>query len=403
LASADELGRLAEGLNRMTEALAEYRSSSLGELLTVKMTLESTLNALPDPVLVLGPDGTVATCNPPAQAVLEAAQASGASRLDDLPLRAEHRDAVAAALTGQKAVPARTDFGLALTVVLEDRPRRFLFRAVPIPEFAPHRCGAVLLLDDVTEFARLDELRGELIGVASHELKTPLTTLRMNLVLFREEAVSLTPRQQEMLDAALSGCAELGNTIDELLDMTRIEAGQLRLDLSPVELRVVVDQALRSLQSRLDDAGVRVVALSDSGPTVVRGDALRLRTVLTNLLTNALKYSPVGGIVTVRTSAQPGAGDARPGSLEVAVGDAGPGVPDELRERIFEKFFRVEHYRDSGATGVRGTGIGLYLCREIIQAHGGTIRCEPGDGQAGTRIVFTLPLAPSSAALAAGE
>jgi NtrC-family two-component system sensor histidine kinase KinB len=388
--SADELGRLAEGFNRMAETLAEYRSSSLGELLAAKTTLEATLNALPDAVIVVAPDGALATVNPPAREVL-AAGASGAQRLDELPLRPEHRQAVDAALAGRPAVPARTDFGLALTAAVGGRSCRFLLRAVPVPEFAPRRCGAVIVLDDVTEFARLDELRGELIGVASHELKTPLTTVRMNLLLLGEEAEGLSARQREMLGAALGGCEELGGTIDELLDMTRIEAGQLRLDLAPVDLAAVLEQALRPLRPHFEDAGARLSVQGDGGPAVARGDAARLRLVLTNLLTNALKYSPPGGAVTVQVSSGQNAGAGGPPTLQVTVTDEGPGVPAELRERVFEKFFRVEHHRDGGPNGVRGTGIGLYLCREIVKAHGGTIRLGPGEGGAGTRVAFTLP------------
>src|SRR5262249_21729362 len=136
--------------------------------------------------------------------------------------------------------------------------RKYLLRAAPIAEFNPKRTGAVVVLDDVTEFARLDELRGELIGVASHELKTPLTTLRMNLLLLGEDAGNLTTRQQEMLSAALSGCEELSNTIEELLDVTRIEAGHLRLNLERIDVAVVLAQVVRSLQPRFSDAGVRL-------------------------------------------------------------------------------------------------------------------------------------------------
>jgi NtrC-family two-component system sensor histidine kinase KinB len=390
-APADELGQLAEGLNRMTETLAEYRSSSLGELLAAKMTLEATLNALPDAVIVVAPDGTLATVNPPAQEVLEAARAGAPRRLADLPLRPEHRRAVEAALAGRPALPARTDFGLALTAAVGGRPCRFLLRAVPVPEFAPRRCGAVIVLDDVTEFARLDELRAELIGVASHELKTPLTTVRMNLLMLGEEAGGLSGRQREMLAAALGGCEDLGGTIDELLDMTRIEAGQLRLDLAPVDLAAVLEQALRPLGPYFEDAGARLKVVREGGRAVARGDAARLRLVLSNLLTNALKYSPPGGTVTVRIASGQNAGPDGAAALQVAVTDEGPGVPAELRERVFEKFFRVEHHLGGGPNGVRGTGIGLYLCREIVKAHGGAIRCEAGEGGAGTRVALTLP------------
>jgi NtrC-family two-component system sensor histidine kinase KinB len=395
-AATDELGQLAAGFNRMAATLDEYRRSSLGELLTAKITLEATLNALPDAVLVIDPDGALGALNPPARAILEAKGAAEASRLRELPLLPEHQEAVQQALAGRPRNASRTDFSKALAVPLAGRPRKFLVTAVSIPEFAPRRTGAVVVLDDVTEFARLDELRSELIGVASHELKSPLTTLRMNLLLLGEQAENLTPRQQEMLTAAVSGCEELGGTIDELLDVTRIEAGQLRLDLAPVDLSAVVDQALRRLQVRFDDARIDVQMQRDCPQAVVQGDAARLGIVLTNLLTNALKYSPAGGKVTIRVwSGQNTGADTAP-TVQLAVTDAGPGIPGELRERVFEKFFRVEHHQGQAPNGVRGTGIGLYLCREIIKAHGGSIWCEPGEGGIGTCAHLTLPGSPVS-------
>jgi NtrC-family two-component system sensor histidine kinase KinB len=391
LVSGDELGLLADGFNRLAGTLAEYRRSSLGELLAAKTTLEATLNALPDAVIVVAPDGTLAALNPPARAALEATGTPGAARLGDLALRPEHKAAAEAALAGRATPPVGTDFGRALTASVDGRARRLLPAAVPVPGFAPGGSGAVIVLHDVTEFARLDELRAELIGVASHELKTPLTSLRMNLLLLGEEAGGFTPRQREMLGAALRGCEELAGTIDELLDMTRIEAGQLRLDLAPVDLEAVLAQALRGLRPRFDDAGVRLEVQRGAGPALVRGDAARLGAVLTNLLTNALKYSPPGGAVTVSVASGQNAGPPDPGALQVAVTDAGPGIPAEFRERVFEKFFRVEHHLEAGPNGVRGTGIGLYLCREIVKAHGGSIRCEPGEAGVGTRFVITFP------------
>jgi NtrC-family two-component system sensor histidine kinase KinB len=390
-APIDELGRLADGVNRLAETLAEYRASSLGELLAAKATLEATLDALPDAVLVVAPDGTLAALNPPARSFLAAKGAAAAGRLRDLPLPPEHLAAVESALAGRASTPPRADFGSALAADLDGRPRRFLLSAVPVPGLAPRGCGAVLVLDDVTDFARLDELRSELIGVASHELKTPLTTLRMNLRLLGEGADELSARQREMVEAALGGCEELAGTIEELLDVARIEAGQLRLDLAPVDLERVLEQALRPLRVRFEDAGVAVRVARDGRPALARGDAARLRAVLTNLLTNALKYSPPGGTVTVRLSSGPNAGPRGDAAVQIAVADQGPGVPAEYRERVFEKFFRVEHHLGRGADGQRGTGIGLYLCREIVKAHGGSIRCEAGEDGVGARVAFVLP------------
>jgi NtrC-family two-component system sensor histidine kinase KinB len=389
--SSDELGQLGEGFNRMAEALSEYRRSSLGELLAAKMTLEATLNALPDAVLVFGPDGDLAAMNPPARKVLAGKGAGSVARLADIPFSGEHHDAVAAALAGRTSVDRRLDFGRTFNVVLDGRPRRFLLTAVPIPEFAPGRHGAAVVLDDVTEFARLDELRSELIGVASHELKSPLTTLRMNLLMLGEGAAGMTERQRQLVAAAVQGCEELGLTIEELLDVTRIEAGQLRLNLAAVDLGAALATVQKSMQARFDDAGVQLDVAVEAGQFVVRGDPARLGSVFANVLSNALKYSPAGGKVAVRVSSRQNAQGGAGGAVRIAVTDQGPGVPAKFRERVFEKFFRVEHHVGTPGEGVRGTGIGLYLCREVMKAHGGSITCEPGDDGGGTRIVMSLP------------
>jgi two-component system, NtrC family, sensor histidine kinase KinB len=136
--------------------------------------------------------------------------------------------------------------------------------------------------------------RSELVAVASHELKTPLTTIRMILMLLGEGSDTFTERQREILETALLGCEELGSTTDELLDVTRIEAGQFRLDLAPVDLSAILDAVLRLLRTRIDDAEVRIEVRREARPAIVSGDPTRLRNVMTNILANALKYSPRG-------------------------------------------------------------------------------------------------------------
>jgi NtrC-family two-component system sensor histidine kinase KinB len=202
----------------------------------------------------------------------------------------------------------------------------------------------------------------------------------------------MTERQRQLVAAAVAGCEELGLTVEELLDVTRIEAGQLRLNVTLVDPAAVLAAVQQSMQTRFDDAGVRLVVTAGAGPVVVRGDPARLRSVFANVLNNALKYSPAGGVVTVWLSSLQKAQVGATGSLQIAVTDQGPGVPAEFRERVFEKFFRVEHHAGGRPESVRGTGIGLYLCREIVKAHGGSITCEPVDGGTGTRFVIILPI-----------
>ena len=395
VASTDELGRLAGEFNRMAEALDEFRRSNLGEVVRAKETLEATLAALPDAVIVIDPEGRIVSSNPLACRVLGEAGAGGALSLEALPLPSDQRRAVAEALQGTPSNGLPMEASRMLSVVLDGRPRRFALAVVPVPAFSEGRYGAVVVLNDVTEYVRLDELRAELIALVSHELKTPLTTLRMNLLLLGERPDDLTSRQGEILSTAIAGCEDLAGTIDELLDLSRIEAGQLRLALTPVDLHALVEEAVRRFRPRYAEAGVALTAFRECPRAAVLADPPRLALVLSNVLSNALNYTPEGGRVTVHVSSRQNAGSPARDLLRVAVTDSGPGIPEELRDRVFEKFFRIESQRTLGRTAVQGAGFGLYLCRQIIEAHGGSIRCEPGDWGRGTRIALHLPSAPS--------
>ncbi|NVB80719.1 MAG: HAMP domain-containing protein [Kofleriaceae bacterium] len=377
----DEIGKLTDGFNRMAESLAAFQSSNLGEVIRAKETLEATIGALPDPVIVIDPAGLVASMNPLAREVLGKTN-SGDVLVEEgqsysrLPKSAA--DQIGAALDG--TAPRRPD--LADAFVVENGERRtFLPTAVPIP-FADGPAGAVATLHDVTEFVRVDTLRSELIAVASHELKTPLTTLRLNLLLLGEEARRLSPRHAEILAMAVQGCEELSRTIERLLDLTRIEAGRLHLAMERVELTRVVDEVVTALQLRAADSELSIDVIRNATDAYVRGDPMRLGVVVSNLMTNAIKYTPSGGRITIALSR---AG----GNVDLVVSDTGPGVPADLRERVFEKFFRVAHVRPGDGNEPAGAGIGLYVCRQIVEAHGGTIRCE--DVAAGARFIVSLP------------
>ncbi len=396
VSGTEEVAQLADGFNRLAENLAEKRRSTLGELLAAKQTLEATLNALPDSVIVLDPTGAVAAMNPPARTFLTAAGCLTAGRLDELPFSAAQRDAVLAALKGRQSAPERTAFNGALTVSLHGAARKLLLAVAPIPDFLPRRYGAVVVLDDVTAFARLDELRTELIAVVSHELKTPLTTLSMNLMLLSEWAENLTAAQRDIVAAAVVSCEELSETIDELLDLTRIEAGQLRLERSSVHLPALIAQAVQALRPRFDDSEITLSLVVDGPTTVLSGDASRLRIVIMNILTNALKYAPRKSMVAVQVSSGQNTEVSPRSVVQIAVTDSGPGVPAEYRERIFEKFFRVEHEQSNGRRMTKGAGVGLYLCRQIVEAHGGAIRCESAANGVGTRIAIDLPTEASA-------
>jgi NtrC-family two-component system sensor histidine kinase KinB len=208
--------------------------------------------------------------------------------------------------------------------------------------------------------------------------------------MLREEAGAFEGRRSDILDAAIVGCEDLGRTIDELLDLSRVESGQLRLMKERVDLNGLVGQLISSYRPRFIAAGIDLAHVSESRQAVLLADGPRLAVVLSNLLSNALKYTPSGGRVEVHLSTQ-NTGAAAGQCLQIAVSDTGPGVPEEFRERIFDKFFRIEHQSSKSAVPIQGAGFGLYLCRQIIEAHEGKIHCTRGSGQTGTTIAFEIP------------
>jgi len=378
--STDELGRLGEGFNRMADALAVFRRSSLGELLRANQTLHATLAALPDAVLVLDADGAVASFNAEALGLFPRLGES-TTHVSNLALPPEAEEEVSRALRNRTKGPESMNFSRAFAIGEPTRHRRLLPRVVPFEgsDFA----GAVLILYDVTELARLDEMRLELVGVASHELRTPVTTLRMTLAMLGEEAFD--KRQRDLVATALVGVEQLEGTVDGFLDLTRIEAGQLRLNLEAVDVSQVVEQVVERFRSQCEASGVTLGKRLE--PRIVRRvDVARLAVVVNNLLSNSGKYTPAGGSILVQCERETVSGDA-----VLRVSDSGPGIPEEFRERVFDKFFRVEHSRDGD--GAKGTGIGLYLCRQIVEAHGGRIRCGPRPDATGTTFEVTLPRA----------
>jgi two-component system, NtrC family, sensor histidine kinase KinB len=388
--SPDELGRLAAGFNRMATALAEIQRLNVAQVLEAKGMLEATLEAIPDAVLLFDTQEQVISANQAARTVLGLQDQDTLTPLVQLPVSQTCAQAVREALAGRHPPAPNADLRDAFPLAVNGTQVKLLPVVIPVPSFVEQGHGAVLVLYDVTAFAKLDELRMELIAVASHELKTPLTPLTMTLLMLREEGAALPERQRLMLASALEAVDELSKTIDELLDLTRVDAGQLRLTIERLDLCRLVDEAVRQCGARFEESGVRLEVRKEVSSAFCQGDAVRLLLVLNNILANALKYSPAGGVVRVEMSRQNTVSGAR-SVLHCAVTDAGPGVPAEFRERVFEKFFRVEHHRRMDAKERKGTGIGLYLCKHIITAHGGHIWCDAGEHGVGTCIAIILP------------
>jgi two-component system sensor histidine kinase KdpD len=235
---------------------------------------------------------------------------------------------------------------------------------------------------EVKILREVDRLRSELIANVSHEIRTPLGLIKISASsLQMDDAAFDRATQQKFLNSISEEATKLERIVEHLLDLGRIESGRLRLDRQPTDLAALIGTTIKSMEALSNQH--RLVFDSSAEPLVATVDVKRVEQVLRNLLDNAIKYSPEGGTVTVHAYQ----GDAQ---ILVAVSDEGIGIPAEEWDRIFERFHRVENEL---TRRMRGAGLGLAVCRGIIEAHGGRIWAESQPG-AGSTFCFTLPLRP---------
>ena len=391
VSSDDELGQFADAFNTMARQLRQFRQTNYSQLLTAQRTSQATIDSFPDPVLVVGTEGQIEMANPAARRLFGGA-AEG-TRAAPIPWQPPEpiRQPIVDALKNQRAyLPEGFDHAIPLS--MNGQEHVFVPRILPIRDPYGNTLGAAVLLQDVTSFRLLDQIKTDLVATVSHELKTPLTSIRLAIHLLLEETIGpLAPKQVELLLDARESAEALLAKINHLLNLARLEQGREQIDLLPETPASLLQTAADVIRPRADDKGVTVSVEVEPGLPMVEADAQRLGYALGNLLDNAVTYADAGGRITLSAFREDG-------GVAFAVADTGRGIPPEHVARIFEKFFRVPGQSVGG-----GTGLGLAIVREIVTAHGGHIRCESQPG-VGTTFRIWLPMAgnPSTSAASAG-
>jgi len=383
VASRDELGQLANSFNQMAAQLKKYKDSTSDELVRLNRTIRTTLASFPDPIFVLNSEGAVEFRNPEADELALKLLFSGVSRLPE----EVDRQVEQVRQTGQDYLP--TLFKDAVKFQIDGQDRYFLPRIVLLRDEKRETFGVAVILENVTRMLLLDDVKSNLISTVSHELKTPLTSLRMSLYLLVEKTVGpLNDPQLDLVLTARQDADRLLHTLNDLLDLAKLEQGSEQLFLEHVPAAEIVTAALYN--SRELAAAAQITLREKIAPALpaVTVDRQRIAYVFANFITNAIKYSPSGSEILVRADLGK-TRENRP-SVRFSVRDRGPGITPDHQAHIFERFYRVP------GTDKAGAGLGLSIAREVVVAHQGEIGVisQPGEG---SEFFFMVPIEPAPA------
>ena len=243
--------------------------------------------------------------------------------------------------------------------------------------------GTVYLFDDITREKEIDQMKSDFISLVSHELRTPLTSI-IGFVSFilDGKAGAINDRQRNSLARVQRQSKRLAALINDLLDISRIESGRIQMEQESISLLEIVTQRLEEIRPQADEKSIRLVLTAPESIPDILGDEARMGQVFTNLIGNAIKFTPNNGEVSVKV-------EADGNLLHVEVIDTGPGIPAEERQKIFDKFYQLS---DISTRQQGGSGLGLSITKSIVEAHGGKLWIDDGNQGKGSNFQFVLPL-----------
>lgn len=371
-----ELDAVARAFNQMAEQLEHYEKLNVERLLYEKSKIEAIIESLEDGVVLIGPDGVVAHINEVAAIILgiDREDALG-SPFDDLSSNHPHYLRIRDALR-PLARPDGEEQRLEVQLHVRGRDHSYVLKPMPLRHTEGGSFGTLLILQDVTYLRDQDRARTNLVATLSHELRTPLTSVALSADLLKRGG-ELNERQRELVIAILEECNRMKQLADNLLNLARGEAASIALKREQIDLARIATEAVGRFALQADEKHVALENRIDELPPI-RGDATKLSWVVSNLIGNALRYTPEGGRIVVTAH-------RHDGGARLEVSDSGPGIPPPVRDHIFDRF--VQYGANGNQPGA--AGLGLAIAKEIVEAHGGRIYLESGEH--GSTFIVELP------------
>jgi len=368
----DEIAALGRTLNRMAGRLREKIADLEGERAKAAAILDSMVEG----VIAIDQRGRILLMNPAAHSIFSLRREPVEGRpFLEVVRHKELLDFVEACQGTGAGAHGRQEVQLGPPIA------RTLDVHASAIAFTAAQSGTLLVLHDMTELRRLEQVRTEFVANVSHELRTPLTSIRGYLETLLDGALEDPTHARRFLQVVSSHTERLSRLVDDLLQLSDLETGKVILKLAPILLREVSEDVAAIFETQ---AAQKALTLRHQVPPAlrVRADRDRLTQILVNLVDNAVKYTPEGGQVSISAT-------SRGAVVEVSVQDTGSGIPSTDLPRISERFYRVDRAR---SRQLGGTGLGLAIVKHLVQAHGGELRIESELGR-GTTVRFTLPAA----------
>jgi two-component system, NtrC family, sensor histidine kinase KinB len=366
----DEFGQLANAFNSMAEKLNEYEHSNLSKILFEKQRAETVINSLKDASIGVDNKGTILFANQQALQLIN---------LQELEMVGQQQEAVQKKndlfrflIQEQNTIPFK--------IVVDGKENYFTKEIVDITQ-REEKIGSVIVLKNITSFKELDVAKTNFIATVSHELKTPLASSDFSLKLLEDSRIGqLTGEQRELVQHLKNDNQRMLKILSELLNMSQVEAGKIQLNMQYVSPYPIVETSIEAVNSAAREKNIVIEKKLEENLPNIKTDADKISWVLNNFLTNAIRYSPSDSVIIV--SVQKNKND-----VSFAVTDKGSGIDESYINRIFERYFQIP-----GRSDKKGSGIGLAICKEFIEAMGGKIAVQSNYGE-GSTFSFQLPLA----------
>jgi PAS domain S-box-containing protein len=372
-----ELQAVAQEFNRMAERLEEFDKLNVDRLIYEKSKTEAIIESLEDGIVMIDTRGIVAHINELAAIILGVErEAALGSPFDDLDSSHSHYLRIRAAVEDMRGPSEGRQVEIDLHV--RGRDHTYVLKAVPLRQDQGPSFGTILILQDITYLRDKDRARANLVATLSHELKTPLTSLALAAELLDRSRSNLDPKQCEWIVTIREEAARMRQLADSLLGVAHGEAAAIAVRRLALNFGELVNSVVKTFAIQAEQKQVRLVAQITPGDLAVTGDPIKLSWVVSNLVGNALRYTPAGGTIIV--SAQHGNDGVR-----LVVRDSGPGIAPQIRDHLFERFAQ---WSPNGVQAGAG-GLGLAIVKDIVEGHGGRIFVESSAG--GSEFTVELP------------